>query len=81
MRLIKFKYLGRFRAMTIAPIGVFIKPKYINDQVTLKHEQIHWEQQRKCWYIGFYIIYLYEWITKGYKNISFEKEAYENESN
>lgn len=80
MRIIKCRYLKRWSAITIAPIGVFIKPEYIDSIVVLNHERIHWEQQRKYWYIWFYIKYLYEFITVGYTNISFEKEAYEHEN-
>jgi len=47
----------------------------------LNHERIHWMQQKKGWYIGFYVQYFAEWIFKGYRNISFEVEAYENEKN
>jgi hypothetical protein len=32
-------------------------------------------------YIPFYIIYVIEAIFKKYRNISFEKEAYENQDN
>lgn len=50
-------------------------------QKTLNHEAIHTAQQKEWLYIGFFILYFIEWIFKGYKNISFEKEAYENEGN
>ena len=76
MRLIKCKYLKKWAAITIGPIGIFINPDRVNNRVLLNHERIHWEQQRKYWYIGFYLKYLYEYLTKGYRNISFEREAY-----
>lgn len=56
---------------------------------TLNHEAIHTAQMRELGYIGFYIIYLLEWIyrlirqcyigEKAYRNLSFEKEAYKNQ--
>lgn len=81
MRIIKCKALKKFSAITIAPIGVFVKPEHIENKVVINHERIHWEQQKKYWIVGFYIKYLFEAATKGYRNISFEKEAYENETN
>ena len=80
MRVIKCKYLGKWSAITVAPIGIFINPERVNDKVVLNHERIHWEQQKKYGYIGFYLKYLYEAATKGYRNISFDEEAYEHES-
>ncbi len=49
----------------------------------LIHENIHTEQMKELWYIGFYILYILEWLIRlpfgnAYKNISFEKEAYTN---
>lgn len=64
-------------------------------EVTINHENIHWKQQ--CDFIIpvlgsiiFYFWYVLEWICKlpaclfgydAYYSISFEIEAYENESN
>ncbi len=58
------------------------------DKYTINHEAIHTAQMKELGYIGFYIIYLLEWFMriiqyesfhKAYRNISFEKEAYNNE--
>lgn len=46
-------------------------------QTTLNHEAIHTVQQKELLYFGFFILYIFEWIFKGYRGISFEKEAYE----
>ena len=57
------------------------------DKYVVNHERIHTAQQRELLFIGFYILYLIEWIVryfqyrnwhKAYMNISFEKEAYVN---
>ena len=52
------------------------------------HESIHIEQQKELLVIPFYIIYILEWLIKltiygkkAYYNISFEREAYDNEFN
>ena len=51
------------------------------------HERIHSEQMKEMLFIGFYLWYLVEWIIRlfgkgnAYRNLSFEKEAYDNEDN
>lgn len=56
----------------------------IND-VVLNHEGIHTSQMKELGYVFFYLIYLLEWIVRlfkkgnAYRNISFEREAYEHE--
>ena len=58
----------------------------INERV-LNHERIHTAQMKELWYVPFYIIYVLEWAVRlfkkgnAYRNISFEREAYENEKN
>ena len=56
----------------------------------LDHELIHCRQQLELLYIPFFILYVAEWLvrllryrshSKAYYNISFEREAYRNESN
>ena len=47
--------------------------------IILNHEKIHTKQQIELLFIGFFIVYFFEWIFKGYRHISFEKEAYEND--
>lgn len=56
---------------------------------TLRHEAIHTAQMRGLGYLGFYILYLLEWLYRlpkqcrtgqsAYRNISFEKEAYKKQ--
>lgn len=48
---------------------------------TVNHEEIHYSQQKEWLFIGFFILYFIEFIFKGYMNISFEREAYNNSSN
>lgn len=56
----------------------------------INHEKIHLRQQLEMLILPFYVWYLTEWfllliqyknLDAAYRNISFEKEAYENESN
>lgn len=75
-----------FQAINLFGV-VFARKEYKElSQRTLNHEAIHTAQMREMLYIGFYIWYLIEWIVKlfrygrrAYENISFEREAYENQ--
>lgn len=58
--------------------------------ILLNHERIHIRQQLELLVIPFYIWYLLEWLYhyakcrhwwKAYRKISFEQEAYTNETN
>lgn len=68
---------GRFNAITLYPF-VFYKGNM--NATTKRHEEIHGAQQKELLLIFFYLIYFFEWIIKGYRGISFEKEAYNNEN-
>lgn len=55
------------------------------DKFMVNHEHIHTAQMRELLFVGFYLIYLLEWLLrliqernwyKAYKAISFEREAY-----
>lgn len=58
------------------------------DSVDINHERIHTAQMKELLYIPYYIWYLIELLVllfkygtfkEAYKNIRFEKEAYDNE--
>ena len=58
--------------------------------ITINHEKIHTAQIREMLYIFFYIWYVIEWFIKvfiylefheAYRNLAFEREAYENQDN
>ncbi|HMB63410.1 MAG TPA: hypothetical protein VKN36_10080 [Eudoraea sp.] len=60
------------------------------DTVLINHERIHLRQQQELLIVLFYIMYVSEWLIrslyyfdsyKAYQNISFEREAYHNETN
>lgn len=83
----KFIPLKDFTALTIWPF-VFVRNDKEYSDVTARHEAIHGEQQKEMLVILFYLWYVIEWLVKciiyrntmtAYKNISFEREAYDNQ--
>ncbi|CAL2092503.1 Peptidase M56 domain-containing protein [Tenacibaculum sp. 190524A05c] len=76
--------------ITLYPF-IFLKNKELKEnEVLVNHEKIHLRQQRELFVIFFYLFYVVEWIIKliqfrngylAYVNLSFEREAYQNESN
>ena len=85
----KFLVRKGYAAMAIFPFIFFRKKEYINAK-RLNHEKIHLKQQLELLIIPFYVWYgidfLVKWIKlkdskKAYYNISFEREAYQNENN
>ena len=74
-----------FKAINLFGV-LFVRKGCTVDDGTLNHERIHTAQMREMLYVFFYLRYLVEWIVRlfgkgnAYRNISFEKEAYANES-
>ena len=73
-------------AITIMPFGIYIKPDYLKDDQTIRHEMIHARQQLEMLILPFYIWYLVEWLIRlvinwkmAYMSVSFEREAYQND--
>ncbi len=79
-----------FVGITLFPF-IFLKDKSLKLNKTLvNHEKIHIKQQLEMFVIFFYMWYLIEYFVRlihykngyeAYKNISFEREAYDNENN
>lgn len=76
-----------YLAITIWP---FIFARKVLKQIDVNHENIHGEQQKELLLLPFFLIYTLEYIikfiitlrnNKAYHSISFEQEAYYNESN
>lgn len=92
MFLIVSKYLipKGYRGMAVFP---FVLMKYDFDKtngVFVNHEKIHLRQQLELLIIPFFIWYVFEFLFRliqyknkdlAYRNISFEREAYNNETN
>lgn len=77
-KLVRILTFGSANGITIWPFIILDHEPSDDD---INHEKIHIAQQIELLIIGFYIWYFIEWIFKGYYQISFEKEAYKNESN
>ena len=77
-----------FLGITLFPF-IFLRNKKLKDDKTLiNHEKIHLIQQAELLLIFFYLLYATEWFFKvlkykngylAYKNLSFEREAYQHE--
>lgn len=68
---------------------VLVKSNQPTERI-IRHEKIHLRQQLEMLIIPFYMWYFMEWLlrwalyknrSKAYFNISFEREAYQNDSN
>ncbi|MEE9348911.1 MAG: hypothetical protein V3U80_02580 [Flavobacteriaceae bacterium] len=84
----KFKF-NQYIAITIWPI-IIINKKYKGDKVLVNHEKIHIKQQLELLWLPFFIWYFIEFIIRyvqyknwneAYLNLSFEREARDNEWN
>ena len=80
-----------YKAITIGPY-IFIKPGTKLSEKDYNHEAIHWEQYKETLVIGFFLIYVIEFIykfiivyrgewKKTYHKLSIKKEAYLNQDN
>jgi len=79
-----------YAGITIFPF-VFLKSSTLKaNKVLLNHENIHLKQQLELLILPFYIWYAVEFLYRlmlcknwhlAYRSISFEKEAYSNETN
>jgi hypothetical protein len=90
MFVLVFKYLTPkgFRGLTLYPF-VFLKYKSDKENVVLlNHERIHIRQQIELLVLPFFVWYILEYFVRliqfrdknlAYRNISFEREAYQNE--
>lgn len=77
-----------FKAINICGI-LFARKGSVIRQKDLNHESIHTAQIKELGYVFFYMLYCLEWFCKlfvygtsnhkAYRNISFEREAYNNE--
>ncbi len=86
----KFLPLKGFTAINLFGIVVARRECMPLSKRTLHHEAIHSQQIKELLFVGFYIWYIVEWVSrllyiknfkKAYRAISFEKEAFENDAN
>lgn len=87
---IKYFTPKKISGITIFPFIILEKNHLKEDKTFINHEMIHIYQQMELLFFLFIIIYYTEFlillikyknIQEAYRNISFEREAYENESN
>lgn len=81
LRLIEAMFRVQFtiHGMAFFPVIFLRDASYRSNKILMNHERIHLRQQLELLVFGFVIWYYIEMAFKGYKNISFEKEAYENQ--
>ena len=88
--LLVFKYLvpKGYTTITIYPFIVLKHKRQKDDMILINHEKIHIRQQLELLVLPFFIWYGIEFLirlvqfknwSRAYRNISFEREAYENE--
>lgn len=79
-----------YTGLTIFPFILLKHDRLKSDLVLINHEKIHFRQQLELLVLPFYLFYVFEFLFRllqfknwklAYKNISFEREAYGNESN
>jgi hypothetical protein len=79
-----------FRGITLFPFIFLREAKDKSNTILIHHERIHLRQQLELLIFPFYLVYFLEWFVKlcyyrdrrkAYLNLSFEREAYQNESN
>lgn len=49
------------------------------ERTVIRHEMIHQEQMKRYLYLGWYILYLYQFLRYGYREMPLEKEARDKE--
>ncbi|WP_335967295.1 hypothetical protein [Galbibacter sp. PAP.153] len=87
-----FKYIfpKRYVGLTLWPLIILKDGSLKKDAILINHERIHLKQQVELLILPFYLLYIMEWLiglcyygnfVEAYRNISFEKEAYQNEWN
>lgn len=78
------------QGMALFPFLLLKEKKFRQNKQLINHELIHFRQQIELLIIPFYILYFLNYLInliryhnhmKAYRNIVFEKEAYENDSN
>jgi len=79
-----------FDGLTIFPF-IFLKRKELkHDKILIYHEKIHLQQQKELGVLFFFLCYGLEYVFRlfqyknhllAYQNISFEREAYQNQEN
>ena len=86
MKIVKNNFIPfeGFKCMQFLNI-IFVRDGYELSDKDIRHEEIHWAQQKEMFIIFFWLWYIFEWLfrsvaywsfRKAYKYMSFEMEAY-----
>jgi hypothetical protein len=85
----KYFFYRNYVGLSLWPFIILKNPELSKDRVLINHERIHLRQQEELFILPFYLWYLLEWFLKtvwylnsykAYRNLSFEREAYSQES-
>lgn len=86
----RYFFYKNYVGLSLWPFIILKESELKEDTILINHERIHLKQQQELLIFPFYLLYLLEWSLrflfymdsyKAYRNISFEREAYANESN
>ena len=90
--IIKSRILASLMSIAVVVNAISLYPFLIVrtnlDEHQMNHELIHFEQQKELYIIGFYTLYVYDFLkgmvkykdrTQAYYMIRFEQEAYNNQ--
>ena len=86
----KYVFYKNYVGLSLWPFIVLKNASLKNDTTLLNHEKIHLRQQGELLIVPFYFLYVLEGIIRylmyfdayrAYRSISFEREAYDNETN
>ncbi|MFN8238689.1 MAG: hypothetical protein U0T77_11020 [Chitinophagales bacterium] len=88
--IIRFFTPKNISGITIYPFIILENKEIRNDKTFINHEMIHLYQQAELLLLFFILLYYLEFLVlllkyknwqQAYRNISFEREAYDNETN
>lgn len=83
-------FYRNYVGLSLWPFIILRNTALRHDRTLINHERIHLRQQAELLLVFFYPLYLLEWVLKsvwyrdfykGYRNISFEREAYLQQQN
>lgn len=86
--IIRHFFYRNYVGLSLWPFIILKNVHLKQDSVLINHERIHLKQQQELFIIPFYFLYISEWLLRSllyldsyraYQNISFEREAYQNE--
>ena len=71
---------GNFNALTLPPIGIFVRRDQAQNAALLNHELVHWKQYQQMGLLRYYATYAGQYFRDGYDKMAMELEARSNET-